>query len=420
MLGVWCFDAALAQDPPVTAPADSPTAVAGTLTADGNPVAGVKIAVFSGDTEAGEAISADDGTWRVPLARAEQYSVTLNTGSLPEGVYLVDPERTTLTVPVTEGQSRTLIFQLTTTPPADRIDDSGPPLLNEIVTRGADGLRFGMIIAVSAMGLSLIFGVTGLVNFAQGELVAFGAIVAWYLNAGAGIPLVLAAVLAVVISAVFGMGLDTTLFKPLRRRKLSSIALMVVSIGLSLFLRHLYLLVFGSEPKSYTSYITQTREQFGPLAIAPKEIAIIVTGAVAVTLVAILLQKTRLGTSMRAVADNKDLAESSGIDVERVILYTWALGTALAGLGGVLLGLGDKVEWDGGFKLLLLMFAAVVVGGLGTAYGPVLGGLLLGVAIQISTIWFDVEFKIVFALAAMILMLLIRPQGILGRKERVG
>jgi neutral amino acid transport system permease protein len=136
--------------------------------------------------------------------------------------------------------------------------------------------------------------------------------------------------------------------------------------------------------------------------------------------VALIMQKTRLGMSLRAVADLKDLAEASGIDVNRVILYTWIGCGALAALGGVLYGISDTVTWDMGFTLLLLMFAAVVLGGLGTAYGPMIGGVIIGVASQVSTYWISTKYRVGVALAVLIIAVLLRPQGILGRRERIG
>ena len=136
--------------------------------------------------------------------------------------------------------------------------------------------------------------------------------------------------------------------------------------------------------------------------------------------VAFILQRTRLCTSLRAVADEKDLAEASGIDVDRVILSTWVMCGALAALAGVLLGLTDGLSWDMGFRLLLLMFAAVILGGLGTAYGPIVGGLIIGMVSEMSTYWISPKYRTGVALAVLILAILIRPQGILGRKERIG
>jgi branched-chain amino acid transport system permease protein len=123
---------------------------------------------------------------------------------------------------------------------------------------------------------------------------------------------------------------------------------------------------------------------------------------------------------MRAVSDSRDLAEASGIDVRRVVLATWMLGAALAALGGLLIGLSETVVWNMGFALLLLIFAAVILGGIGTAYGAMVGGVVLGVASQVSTYWIEPKFRTAVSLAILIVVVLIRPQGILGRAERVG
>ena len=293
-------------------------------------------------------------------------------------------------------------------------------LLNTIV----DGLVVGLIIALTSVGLSLIFGVTGLVNFAHGELVTFGAVIAWFLNAGTWgfqVTLALAAVIAVVAGGLFGAGLEKGVFGPLRRRKVPNISLIVTTIGLSLVVRHVILIWYGSQTQKYRDYATQVAKDYGPVSITDVKLAIIVVSTLVLALVGLLLMKTKLGTAMRAVADNRDLAEASGIDVRKVILATWVGGGALAALGGVFQGIGFAgVSWDLGFKLLLLMFAAVILGGLGTAFGAMVGGVLIGVVTQVSSLWLSTEFKLVIAFGILIIVLLVRPQGILGKKERVG
>ena len=127
-----------------------------------------------------------------------------------------------------------------------------------------------------------------------------------------------------------------------------------------------------------------------------------------------------MGTAMRAVADNKDLAESSGINVDGVILTTWLVGGGLAAIGGIFFGVSEQIQFDMGFRLLLLIFAAVVLGGLGSAYGAMVGGFIVGLVVEVSTFWFDSEFKTAIGLGVLILMLLLRPQGILGSRERIG
>jgi branched-chain amino acid transport system permease protein len=155
------------------------------------------------------------------------------------------------------------------------------------------------------------------------------------------------------------------------------------------------------------------------ISTVPKNIVIIVGTAVVLGVIGLFLQRTKMGTAMRAVADNRDLAESSGINVERVMLVTWIVGASLAALGGILFGVSETVQWDMGFRLLLLIFAAVVLGGLGTAYGAMVGGFAIGVLVEVSTFWIDVDMKTAVALGALVLMLIVRPQGLLGVKERV-
>jgi len=196
--------------------------------------------------------------------------------------------------------------------------------------------------------------------------------------------------------------------------------MLVISIGLSIFLRYTFLYFFGGRTRPYGQYAVQRAIEIGPIGIAPKDILSILLSLLVLAGVGLVLQRTKIGKAMRAVADNRDLAESSGIDVERVILFVWMFGGALATLGGVMLGLGEQVSWQMGFQLLLLMFAGVTLGGLGTAYGALLGSVVVGLFVQMSTLVISPELKNVGALLVLILILLVRPQGILGQAERVG
>ncbi len=382
-------------------------------------VPGVVVVVTDASgTEVGTATSDDDGVWSVSVEAAGIYDVTLDSSTLPEGVELRDADRTTLVaVSVDDGQAKVVRFLF-----GERVGGGGSDF-ERFINLVAGGIKFGAIIALAALGLSLIFGVTGLVNFAHGELVAFGAIAAWFLNAATGGPqlwLVWATLLALPIAGLLGGGLEVGLWRPLRRRKIGGITLLVVAIGLSLFIRHLLLIVYGGASRPYRDFTIQRSFDIGPISLPAKDYVITAIALTVLVAVGLLLVKTRIGTAMRAVADNRDLAESSGIDVERVILFTWVLGTALAALGGVLQGVTEAVTWDMGFALLLLMFAAVILGGLGTAFGAMAGGMVIGLVSQVSTYWVSSEFKLVFALGALILVLLVRPQGIFGRAERIG
>jgi branched-chain amino acid transport system permease protein len=283
----------------------------------------------------------------------------------------------------------------------------------------ANGLRFGLILGLAALGLSVIFGTMGLTNFAHGELVTFGAIVAWFLN-DAGLPVIAAGVGAVVLGGVFGWVQDTGFWRPLRRRGTGLIAMMIISIGLGLTLRYLYLYFFAGQRRSYNQYIAQRAIDFGPFGFAPRDLWIMGIAVLALALVSIALIRTRVGKATRAVSDNPALASASGIDVDRVITIVWIVGTALAALAGVLFGLIQQVDYLMGFRILLLVFAAVVLGGLGTAWGAMVGALVVGVFIEISTLVIPAELKYAGVLAVLIVILLVRPQGILGRRERIG
>jgi branched-chain amino acid transport system permease protein len=196
--------------------------------------------------------------------------------------------------------------------------------------------------------------------------------------------------------------------------------MMIVSIGLALTARSLLQLVFGGIYRPYAQYNVKEGVDYGPIRASNEDLAIIVIVLLVIVAVASMLQFSLIGKAMRAVSDNPDLAASSGIDVERVILFVWAMGGGLAALGGILFGVQQQVHFEMGFRLLLLMFAGITLGGLGTAYGALVGSIVVGVVIEMSTLWIPTELKTVGALFILIIVLLIRPQGILGRAERVG
>jgi branched-chain amino acid transport system permease protein len=196
--------------------------------------------------------------------------------------------------------------------------------------------------------------------------------------------------------------------------------MLVISIGLSFAVRSIILVVLGGQPENFAQHVIQEKIRIVFFDILPKNILVIASSLIILGGVGLFLVRTGAGVAVRAVADNKDLAESSGIDVDRVILITWILGGALAGLSGVYLGLTEAVQWNMGFRMLLLVFAAVVLGGLGTAFGAMLGGYVVGLSVELSTLWLPTELKNAVALAALIVMLLVRPQGLLGTRERIG
>jgi neutral amino acid transport system permease protein len=391
---------------------------AGTLTVDDQPVEGVLITVADEDGEVLEELVSDaEGGW-VYETGPGSYEVTLDVETLPDEVELANPDRDTLTLTVRGGRLTQPVFILEGEGGGAA---GGPTRFDEVVQKSVDGVKFGLIIAMTAIGLSLIFGTTGLVNFAHAEMVTFGAVVAWFLSmSGPEFHLVTAAFIAVALGALLGSVLERGLFRPLRARRTGQFQLLVITIGLGIILRQALLIWFGANPRAYGHFRIQQRLEFGPVAITPRDLGIILVSLVILVLVAALLQRTRVGKAMRAVSDNVDLAESSGIDVRRIILFVWALGGGLAALGGVLQATATSAQYLMGFQLLLLMFAGVILGGLGTAYGAMVGSLVVGLATEVSTVWFSPELKYVWALLVLILVLLFRPQGILGTAQRIG
>ncbi|WP_426247573.1 branched-chain amino acid ABC transporter permease [Nocardioides sp. LHG3406-4] len=284
-----------------------------------------------------------------------------------------------------------------------------------------DGVKYGLIIATASIGLSLVFGTTKLINFAHGEMITFGAVVAWYVQAH-GIPLWLAAVVAAAAGSAFGGALELSLWRPLRKRRTGLFQLLIISLGLSLAVRHIYLIVMGGSSRAYREYRIQQEWHFLGVSLTPRDVGIMVVAVLLLGATTWMLQRTPIGQAMRAVADNRDLAEASGISVKRVVLVVWMMGGGLAAVSGVLLGLNGSISWDMGFGILLVVFAAVILGGLGKANGAMVGGLLIGVVSQVSTLYSPPELRTFWALLVLMLVLLARPEGILGSRHatRIG
>ncbi|MCE0487581.1 branched-chain amino acid ABC transporter permease [Ornithinimicrobium sediminis] len=402
---------------------DSEESLQGTLRGpDREAVSGVTVTVTQDGAEVGSTTTGDDGRWTVPVPGPGAYTVTLDTSGLPEGVAPRTVGGDVLDeVVVRPGASQGVIFQLGEGEPDDGTGGGGSFDWGRAAQLLVEGIKFGAIIAITAVGLSLVFGTTKLINFAHGEFVTIGAVAAFFLSTSPGnLPLVLAAVLAMVVAAVVSGGFEVAMWRPLRNRGTGLIQMFIVAIGLALLLRHVVLIVFGSRRRQYDEYTLQQAWDLGLFRITPRDLTITLLSFAIMLAVALMLQRTQIGKAMRAVNDNSDLARASGIDVERVILVVWILGGALAGLGGVFFGLTQAVYPEMGFALLLLMFAAVILGGLGSAYGAMIGALVIGVVSQMSTLWFPASLQYMWALLAMIIVLLVRPQGILGRRERVG
>jgi len=388
--------------------------VRGTLNNAGERVEGATVTVEQDGEVVAEAVSDATGAFSISVPEPGDYVVKLDLDTLPEGV----------TVRMEGGEERAVTVRPGAVAPALFVLGEGNRETTGTAERALQlfvrGLQFGLVIAMGAIGLSLIFGTTGVTNFAHGEFLTGGAIAAYFFNVTVGMNLIPATLCALVVGAVFGALIDKGLWGPLRRRGTGLIAALVVSIGLSLVMRYVYLFSIGGSARSYAQYATQQPLNIGPIAIPPRDLVIMGLSVLVLTAVGLALIKTRIGKATRAVADNPSLAATSGIDVERVINVVWILGTALAVLGGVFLALSQQVSYLLGFQILLLLFAGVTLGGLGTAFGALVGSLVIGIFTQMSTLVIPAELQNVGALVVLILILVVRPQGILGRAERVG
>ncbi|MCI0689966.1 MAG: branched-chain amino acid ABC transporter permease [Sporichthyaceae bacterium] len=392
----------------------------GQLRSAGQPVPNVQIDVATeADAPVGTATSDAEGRWRIEVPAAGTYKISLNVETLPEGVGLINPAQQTLTVEVFAGNVRNVQFRLA---PGGATSVQKPPSkLSRVPQLIFEGFNLGLVIALAAMGLSLIYGTTGLTNFAHGELVTFGAIVAyWFTTSWGGLNLIPAACLAVIVSGMFGYGQDRWFWGKLRKRGTGIIAMMIVSIGLALVLRNIFQIRFEGRTRQYQDYNALEGIDFGPFTANWKTMIGMAVCIVVIVALASALLFTRLGKATRAVADNPSLAAASGINVERVIRLVWTVGAAAAGLAGIVLGMSQGVRFTMGAQVLLLIFAGVTLGGLGTAFGALVGSLIVGLFIQLSTLFVAEELKIAGALLVMIVVLLVRPQGILGRRERIG
>ena len=377
-------------------------------------------------------MSGADGRATVPVAKTGTYKVLLDKTTIPAGLSVLGDNPRDVQVD-TENQGVPAYYLLgdgalggaTPTPgktsSPSTSSGGGPTFAEVVLPRVATGLIYGLLIALASVGVSLIYGTTGLNNFAHGELVTFGGLVGYVVSGVMHMPSWLGILSALVLGGIFGYLQDLGLWKPLRKRGIGLTPLMIVSIGLSLALRYIFNFIFGPDllvtPSDSSSFLT-----LGPVHLRFWDVVSPIICSVVLLLVAFAMLRTRIGKATRAVADNRSLAAATGINVERVIRIVWVAGGALAGLSGALIGYYQPVSWETGASILLLIFAAVTLGGFGSAFGALVGSLIIGLLIDLSTSYGFVpsNLKLVAALAVMIVILLFRPQGILGRKDRIG
>lgn len=381
------------------------------------PVASVSVTVTKTDgSKIGSGVTDENGLCTIVVPSRDNYLISIDTASLPDGLAMIDANKSTVSISkdlFTTNTKRVTFF-------TGQGAEAGASEFERILQRLTDGIRLGLIIAMCSVGLSLVFGTTGLTNFAHGEMVTFGGLMAFYFNVILEIPILISGPVVIILGGLFGLLLNWGIFARLTKRGIGLISQLVVTVGLSIMLRNIYLFQFGGRTKQLSSYSKQTNLEIGPIGITPRDLTTAILGVIILVSVALFLQRSRLGKAIRAVSDNVQLASATGIDTRKVIKLVWFAGGALAATGGIFRGLDEQVSFSMGSDLLFLMFAGITLGGLGSAFGALIGGFFIGIFVEMSSLLVPSELKVAPALFILIVVLIVRPQGILGKSQRVG
>lgn len=296
-----------------------------------------------------------------------------------------------------------------------------------------DGLISGAMIGLGAIGVTLTYSILRFANFAHGEFISWGAYFAFavsgllgYLSGGLVAPigpfsfgwsLPIAAVASVALTAGLALLVDAVLFRPLRSRRGAVIILVMASFGAALALRNLLEFIFTSRPDYYTTNLQIAMRLGGGMRATPDQLLCLGVAAVLALAVHLLLTRTAIGRSMRAVSENPQLSGIVGIDIRSVVRMVWILGAGLAAVAGIMTGLIVQIRPEMGLDLLLPLFAAAILGGIGSVPGAMIAGLIVGLAEALTVQVFGAEWRAAVAFVILVAILLLRPQGLFGRPE---
>lgn len=279
-----------------------------------------------------------------------------------------------------------------------------------------NGLTLGSTYALIALGYTMVYGIVQLINFAHGEVYMIGAFVGLFLVTVLGANIIVALAGAMIFCMLVGMLIERVAYRPLRGKS-SRLSALISAIGVSIFLSTLLALLAGTNTKSYPNVINSRTFDLGFADVSLLQIIILVLSALLMVGLQIMIRKTRIGKAMRASSQDLDASYLMGINVNRVISFTFAIGSALAAAGGVMVGIYYNAVWPYmGMMAGLKAFAAAVLGGIGSIPGAMVGGLTLGVLEIMGVAYLPSSYKDAIAFGILILVLLIRPQGLMGQK----
>ncbi len=278
----------------------------------------------------------------------------------------------------------------------------------------------GSIYVMIAIGLTMVYKVLKFANFSHAELVTFGSYMAYYINVSLGGKLIYGLIIAFFLTGCLGIAIDRLVFLKLRNKKSDVISMMIASIGIGLVLRQSIQEVWGAQLRWY-NFEWKTMDLMGG-SITELQVYILISSMLLIFILHFMFTKTRLGKAMRAVSDNPQLAMASGIDTEKILLWVWFIGGGLAGIGGVFRGADTMLVPLLGWDLVLPAFAVVILGGIGSFYGAVIAAYVLGFAenfgvMILSDLSISTGYRPSIAFIILILILILRPTGIMGKKE---
>ncbi len=279
-----------------------------------------------------------------------------------------------------------------------------------------NGIVLGSIIALAAIGLTMVYGVLNFANFSHADFMTFGAYIAFVLNVALGLNIILSFFIAVAIAGALGVFLDFLVWKPMRRKNADLVSLIIISIGLSLIVRNAIIFIWGGSTRNFDLPVQRGIEMLG-ITITHNQLTGLGTAILFMVLVHFFLKNTKMGKAMRAISDDINLARLSGIDSDKAIIWMWFIGIGLAAVAGILYGLETTIRPNMGWFLILPMFAAVILGGIGNPYGAMVGGMVIGLSQELSMLILPSEYKMGVSLGIMILVLLFKPRGLFGETK---